>query len=68
MMQESIYVKMALNAVAGNAIKNNVRLNVPPEGYVQMLTVTEQQFARIEYLVGNSRSEILNDDKRLVIL
>lgn len=68
MMQESIYVKMVLNAVAGNAIKANVKLNAPSEGYVQILTVTEQQFARIEYIVGNTRSEILNDNKRLVIL
>lgn len=68
MMQESVYCKIALNAVAASAIVNNVKLNLPSDGLVQLLTVTERQFSRMEVLVGEAHNEVLNSDERLVIL
>lgn len=68
MMQESVYCKLALNSTVGNAIKNNVYKNRPPEGLVQILTVTEKQYAKMELVVGEVKSEILDSDERLVIL
>ena len=68
MMQESVYCKLALNAVVAGAIINNVKLNLPPDGLVQLLTVTERQFSRMEVLLGEEHNDVLNSDERLVIL
>lgn len=68
MMQESVYCKIALNAVTAASIINNVKLNLPPDGLVQLLTVTERQFSRMEVLVGEAHNDVLNSDERLVIL
>lgn len=68
MMQESVYCKIALNAIAADAIIKNVKLNLPQEGLVQLLTVTERQFSRMEVLVGQAHNDVLNSDERLVIL
>ena len=45
---------------------NNIRKHKPPKGVVQLLTVTEKQFSRIEYLVGSYSGDVLNTDERLV--
>lgn len=68
MMQESVYCKLALNMSAASAIMENVRRNKPPEGLVQMLVITEKQYARIEYVVGESQSEIIDSDERTIFL
>lgn len=68
MLQESVYCKLALNGSAVNAIVENVHKNKPEEGLVQLLSVTEKQYAKMDIIVGNSKSEVLDTDERLVIL
>ena len=68
MMQESVYCKLALNTTVANAIIDNLRKNRPEAGLVQVLTMTEKQFQKIEFIVGSSKSNILDSDKRLVFL
>jgi len=68
MLQESVYCKLALNMTAAAAIMENVRRAKPPEGLVQMLVITEKQFARMEFVVGESHSEIIDTDERTVFL
>ena len=68
MLQESVYCKLALNAVVAGAIIANIKLNLPPSGLVQMLTVTERQFSKMELLVGEEHKEVLHSDERLVVL
>ncbi|MEG0794017.1 MAG: CRISPR-associated endonuclease Cas2 [Lachnospiraceae bacterium] len=68
MMQESVYCKLALNTTVSTAIINNVRKNKPMDGLVQVLAVTEKQFSKMEYIVGENTSEVLDSDERLVIL
>ena len=68
MLQESVYCRMLLNANAGKAAMEAVRKNKPPAGLVQMLTVTEKQFAGMEYLVGKNESDVISTDERVVIL
>ena len=68
MMQESVYTKLALNTTAAGAVTENVKKNKPPAGLVQMLTVTERQYSRIECIVGNLASEVISSDERLVVL
>lgn len=68
MQQESVYSKLALNTSIAQRIAENVRKNKPKEGLVQMLTITEKQYGRTELLVGETKSEVLQTDERLVIL
>lgn len=68
MMQESVYCKLALNTTVADAVIANIRKNKPPEGLVQVLTLTEKQFSRIEFIIGSSKSQVLDTDERLVIL
>lgn len=68
MQQESVYSKLALNTTVAQRIADNVRKNKPDEGLVQMLTITEKQYSRMENLVGEVKSEVLQSDERMVIL
>lgn len=68
MIQESVYSKLALNSTVANAIKGNIYKNKPLEGLVQILTVTEKQYAKMEFVVGKSTCEILDSDERMVVL
>ena len=68
MLQESVYCKLALNTTAVNGIVDQIHKNKPEEGLVHLLTVTEKQYAKMDLIVGNVKSEVLNTDERLVIL
>lgn len=68
MLQESVYCKIALNQTAANAIVGTVKSNKPDEGLVQMLVITEKQYSRMEYVVGEKQSSIIDSDERLIIL
>ena len=68
MLQESVYCKLALNGTAVKAIVDNIHKNKPEEGLVQLLSVTEKQYAKMDIIVGNVKSEVLDSDERLVIL
>lgn len=68
MMQESVYTKLATNQTVCGYIMENVRKNKPEKGLVQMISITEKQFAKMELVVGEVESVVLNTDERLVIL
>ncbi len=68
MLQESVYCKLALNSTAVKAIVEQVHKNSPAEGVVQLLTVTEKQYAKMDLIIGDVQSEVLDTDERLVIL
>lgn len=68
MLQESVYCKLVQNDTAADTLIDNLRKNKPPEGLVQVIKLTEKQFSRMEYIIGESKSEVLNTDERLVIL
>ena len=48
MLQESVYAKLVTNDGAAGAAVMRLRKHRPPEGLVQVLKVTEKQFATIE--------------------
>lgn len=68
MMQESVYCRMLLTPGASEAILKLIRKNRPRVGIVQVMTVTEKQFAGMEYITGERHSEVLESDERLIIL
>lgn len=68
MLQESVYCKLSPNSTLADAVIENVRKNRPEKGLVQVLRVTEKQYAKMEFIVGEGRSEVLSSDDRLVVL
>lgn len=68
MIQESVYCRMLLNQTALYIATEQIRRIKPPTGLVQLLPVTEKQFARMEYIVGEAKSDVLDTDERIVIL
>ena len=68
MMQESVYCRMLLTPSAGRTVLEVIRKNRPSQGVVQVMTVTEKQFASMEYITGKHHSEVVESDERLIIL
>lgn len=68
MLQQSIYCKLAQNSVAAENIVAAVRRNKPKDGLVQVLSITEKQYSKIEYIVGTGCSDVIDSDERLLIL
>ena len=68
MLQESVYCKLALNQTIANSIVESVKNNKPTDGLVLLLSVTEKQFSKMEYICGEKKSSIIDSDERLIIL
>lgn len=68
MMQKSVYCKLMTTPTVENSVRRLIQENKPPAGIVQILTVTEKQFARMEFIVGESHSDVIDSDERLVVL
>lgn len=68
MVQESVYCKLALNQTAVNAITEGIRRNRPPKGLVQILVITEKQYAKMEFITGTNSGDIITTDERFIEL
>uniref|UniRef100_UPI0040262A6B CRISPR-associated endonuclease Cas2 n=1 Tax=Eubacterium sp. TaxID=142586 RepID=UPI0040262A6B len=68
MMQQSVYVKLAINQNASKSICDSVRKNKPSSGIVQLLTITEKQFQKMEFVNGGFTQDVVMSDERLIIL
>lgn len=68
MMQQSVYVKLAINQNASKSICDSVRKNKPSSGIVQLLTITEKQFQKMEFVNGGFTEDVVMSDERLIIL
>lgn len=68
MMQESVYVKLALNYSIVNSILKNLERNKPKKGLAQVLVITEKQYAKMKTLVGEFENDVIDSDERLIIL
>lgn len=68
MMQKSVYSKLALTQTSADAALEQIRKQKPPQGTVQALLITEKQYARIEYILGERTGDVLDSDERLVEL
>ncbi|MGP1608963.1 MAG: CRISPR-associated endonuclease Cas2 [Clostridium sp.] len=68
MLQESIYCKLALNQSEAAYIVDNIKRHKPKSGLAQILCITEKQYSKMEMIVGEANTEIINSDERLIIL
>lgn len=67
-VQESVYCKLAQNSSVADAVVENIKKNKPHEGVVQVLRVTEKQYNKMDFIVGERTGDVLTSDERLVIL
>ena len=68
MVQESVYCKLAQNNSIADIMVDNIKKNKPPEGLVQVLRVTEKQYNKMDFIVGEKTGDVLTTTERLVIL
>lgn len=68
MMQESIYTKICLNMHAVSKVELNIQKNRPPKGIVQVMNITEKQFASMKLVVGEVDSVNIQSDERMIVL
>lgn len=68
MMQESVYCKLAQNSAVAERVVEAVRRNKPAEGLVQVLRITEKQYSKMEFIVGQNNTCVLDTDERLVVI
>lgn len=66
MMQKSVYSKLVINNVTSFAVKQRIKNNLPADGVVELLEITENQFARIEYLVGEEQQLTIDSPDRII--
>ncbi len=66
MMQESVYTRMLPSPSVKESVCAQLRKNKPPNGLVQVLTLTEKQFAQMECIVGEFRSDVLDSTDTIV--
>lgn len=68
MLQESVYCKLMTTPSVENSVKNLINSNKPSKGIVQTLVVTEKQFVKMNYVVGDNKSDIIDNENRVIIL
>lgn len=68
MLQESVYTRMLITPSAQQSVINVIKSNKPPSGIVQVLCVTEKQFATMECIVGDYETDIIDSVDRVIIL
>lgn len=68
MMQESVYTKLALTPSVVSSTMIELRKILPPEGIVSILTITENQFASIEHLIGTIETDVVTSEDKVIRL
>lgn len=68
MLQESVYCKMMTSPSVENTCKKMIRDNKPPKGIVQTLSITEKQFVKMDYVVGEYKGDTIDSEERLIVL
>ena len=68
MMQESVYSKLSLNNGSIELVKKQIKKHLPSGGLVQVLVVTENQYEKMEYLVGEKGTSVIDSTERVVKL
>lgn len=68
MMQNSVYSKLVLNTQQTILLKSRIRKFSPNKGIIQILTLTESQYNSMEYIIGNSNSNVISSEERMVVL
>lgn len=69
MVQKSVYSKLVINDAAASGALGRLKINRPKEGLVQVLKVTEKQYATMACIVGEDleHAEMDTTDELVVL-
>jgi len=68
MLQESVYSKLLLTPSYKPLIINKLKKIKPSSGNIFVLTITEKQFADMDYLLGTKPTTQVDSTDRLIII
>ncbi|QKF85281.1 CRISPR/Cas system-associated endoribonuclease Cas2 [Campylobacter blaseri] len=68
MLQNSVYSKIVLNQTSANLLSSRVRANSPEKGNIILLSITEKQFNKMEYIIGEQKDSVVSSSDRVVLL
>lgn len=68
MMQESVYIKLSINQTIVDHVMSQIRKEVPSDGIISVLTITENQFNSIEHVIGEFTTDVIISDERVIQL
>lgn len=68
MLQQSVYSKLVINRTNAELAAARLKKNRPKAGLVQLMTVTEKQYASIENITGVAYTNQIDTMDRLVVL
>ena len=66
MMQQSVYCRLVVNANSAKLLRDHILKNLPPNGLIQLMQITEKQYSDIEYLLGKSQSHTIESTDRVI--
>lgn len=55
MLQYSVYARFVVSEDAEKVYRKRVRLSLPPDGQVRLISMTDRQFAKMEVFLGQKR-------------
>lgn len=65
-IQESVFVMMNINPQGAESVIKLVGSFKPSGGNIMALTVTEQQFARMDIILGEMSTDVVNTMDRII--
>ena len=68
MLQNSVYSKLCLNSQQADLLIQRIKKNSPKKGIIQVLKLTENQYSKIEYIIGNSNTKVESSEDSLIVL
>lgn len=57
MLQYSVYARHLASEESGATLRRRLRHNLPPDGQVRLLPVTDRQFSKMEVYFGKKRAK-----------
>ena len=68
MVQWSVYSRICNGMDAVAMHKQRLKQNLPIKGSVRALVLTEKQFVKMDYVVGEYTGDVIDTEERLVVL
>ena len=67
MLQYSVYARHCESAESADAKRLHIRVNLPPDGSVRLLSVTDRQFGKMEHYLGKRRATTEDPPEQLLL-
>lgn len=68
MLQKSVYSKLIANDTSAKLLLSSIRDKKPKSGSIFAFRITELQYSKMELILGEVKSEVLNSTAKVVII